>query len=101
EVDGHPCVRLRVLPAADVVHDYIWLSLEHYQEVKLMSREEPGADGSDDRERSVLFDQFEQVDGVWFALRSRFYSDDRLTRTLRIEDVRTNVGIYDSYFRLD
>jgi len=100
EVDGAPAIRLLVSPEAELPYRKIWLSEDHYQEVKLEYRRDRPEEwlkaGAE-----VYFEDFRKSDGVWFAHRIRYFSGDELVREIEVENIRTNVGIFDSYFRVD
>lgn len=96
EVDGLPAYEVVVDAEAGSPYERIWLGKEHGQEVKL-SRHLQGEGGTVVEE--VYFSEFEQVEGVWFSKLARFIRDGELVQTVRIDRVRANVGVFDSYFK--
>jgi hypothetical protein len=97
EVDGVPAYEVAIGDEAESSYDRLWLGREHAQEVKL-SRHWQSEDGGEVVEE-IYFSEFEQVNGVWFARLSRIMRGGELMQTLRIDRVRANAGIFDSYFR--
>ncbi len=99
EINGEPAVRLKVLPDAPMRFDYIWLSLEHFQEVQL-SRPKVSESGEEKSERMV-FSHFTKTQEVWFARKIEFYSGETLLRGVNVHQIRVNPGLFDSLFTLN
>lgn len=97
EVQGVPAYRIEVSPVTDPEFSTIWLSSEHFQEVKLSAVAVDEASGSEVL-REVYFSDFSKINGVYFAGKAMTYADDLLESQLLISSVRVNVGLFDSFF---
>lgn len=96
EVRGQPSVRITCAAEAGIPHHTIWLSAENFQEVKV-ARNVPSESGEDILE-TVYFSEFDRIDGIHLARKIEYFYDGALERTIRIENVRSNIGIFDHYF---
>ncbi len=97
EVRGELAIRIEVDPGLGVGYETIWLSAEHYQEVKMQRTIH--RDGSTiPLVEEVFMSDFDKVDGVYFAKSVESRVNGVAQHTVRIEQIRSNVGIFDSYF---
>jgi len=95
-----PAFRLQVDPSAETVYGTIWLDAETFQEIKLMR--EVKIEGQEETVvEEVLLSEQDKIDGVYFARRMDYYHDGELVKTLEVDRIRANIGIFDSYFSLD
>jgi hypothetical protein len=97
EVMGQPAIRVEIDPSSGCFYHTIWLSLKHYQEVKL-AWTTPSKEGQALSEKEVVLSDFEMSDGVYFGKNSDYYVDGMLANTVKIERIRTNVSVFNSYF---
>jgi len=96
DIEGMPAYEIVISDRADSPYQRVWIGKEHQQEVKLSRLIE-----SDDRGEvleEIYFSDFEKVRGVWMAKHIRYMRDGKLTQTVQIEEVRANVGIFNSFF---
>jgi hypothetical protein len=99
DVRGHEAIRVEIDPSAGIRYHTIWLSTEHFQEVKLAATDVGSDAAQAPVESEVYFSDFERIDGVYHATTMDYCIDGELTQTIRIDRIRTNVGIFDSYFK--
>lgn len=97
EVNGELTYKLELERSENIGYDAIWLSQEHFQEVKLariLKTEE-------DKEllQEVFLSEFDQIEGVYYAKNSRIYQDGVLQMEIDVERVRSNVGVFDTMFQ--
>lgn len=100
EVRGHPAIRVEVDPAADIPYHTIWLSAEHFQEVKLAMSAVPKG-GAEPVETELYLSAFEKLIGIYHATSLDYVVDGAPTKTIQIDRIRSNVGIFDRYFSRD
>ncbi|MGZ0656522.1 hypothetical protein ACWPKS_13035 [Coraliomargarita sp. W4R72] len=96
EVAGVPAYEVLIDERADSPYQRVWISQEHYQEIKLIRMIETADSGEVLEE--IFFDDFEQIKGVWLAKHIRYHRDGELVQSVQIEKVRINVGLFDSFF---
>lgn len=101
EVKGQEAVRLDYDPAGNFGFDSIWLSLDHYQEVKML-RDLPG----DDEEGRLLkeeiyYDGFSLIKGVYWVQFMQHFVDGTMTKEVVVEEVKPNAGVFDAYFEVE
>ncbi|TVP80586.1 MAG: hypothetical protein EA353_03575 [Puniceicoccaceae bacterium] len=96
EVEGVPAYEIEVHQDAQSLYDRIWLDAEHFQEVKLRKRMTSG--GSEEARETTYFSEFIQVDGIWLAQNMRQMIGDELSTTVKIDRVRSNVGLFNNLF---
>lgn len=94
-VKGKPAVRLEIDAKADCMYDTIWLSLDHFLELKLQ-RTFSTAEG--EKIETSYFSEFEQRDGLWLSFATELYTDGVLSRTVKAREIRINPGVFDSWF---
>lgn len=100
EVNGQEAVRLDFDPAGNFSYKSIWISLDNYQEVKIQRVLPSGDDGDEPQIEEIIYDDFQLVDGVYWAKTMEYYLNGEFKKEIKISDVRSNEGIYDSYFTL-
>lgn len=98
EVSGQEAIRIAVKPEADIPFDTIWISREHFQELKVTKIITDKSAPDKPLLNEILFEDFDQVDGVWYAKTSRYFLDGKLQQSIEVEKIRLNTGIYDSFF---
>jgi hypothetical protein len=96
EVDGESAYEITISDSADSMYDRVWISQEHYQEVKLTRPLDAGEGGVALEE--IYFSDFEKVRGMWVAKLIRYERGGEHIQTVRIDRLRANVGIFDSFF---
>jgi len=96
DVDGEPAYEIVVSESANSPYERLWVSQEHHQEVKLSRRIEL-EDGQTSLQE-IYFSDFEKIRGIWLAKQIRYENDGQIVQVVAIERVRSNVGIFDSYF---
>jgi hypothetical protein len=96
EVRGSPAFEIEVSEAADSIYEKIWLSEASYQEIKVRKRLAL-ADGSELVE-DIYFSEFDRVHGVWYARVAAHERGGEVVQTVRIDQARANVGIFDTFF---
>lgn len=95
-VHGQPAIRLEISPQAGVPYEVLWLSRENYQELQTQRTISAGAS---EQVETVYFSEFEKDRGVWFSSLSEYYLDGARYQTIRLSEVRLNVGLYDHFFK--
>ncbi len=98
EVRGRPAIRLLVRPEAGLCYDEIWLDAESYQEIKLLRHLPASGDADVGEVQEIYFSGFEKVAGVWFAKDAEYFISGESTKHVHLDEVRANVGIFDSFF---
>ncbi|MEM8867411.1 MAG: hypothetical protein AAGC73_04005 [Verrucomicrobiota bacterium] len=96
EVNGMPAYKVTVAANIEFSHDTIWLSQEHFQEIKL--KRHFMQDGEAVVEETYMLEH-EKADGVYYAIRTVVYRDGVVHSSLTVDRVRTNVGVFDRMFR--
>jgi hypothetical protein len=96
EVKGTPAYEIAVSPSAQTPYDRIWLDAENYQELKL--RRQVAEESGNRVVEEVFFSDFKRVDGVWLATEVVQQKAESPGLTISIDRVRTNVGLFDSFF---
>lgn len=96
EVDGLPAYELLISQEANSSYDRVWIGKDHYQEVKLSRIIE--LESGDDVLEEIYFSDFKKIRGVWIATTTRHERDGVITQIVRVDKVRANVGIFDSFF---
>ncbi|MEM1223344.1 MAG: hypothetical protein AAGH40_11320 [Verrucomicrobiota bacterium] len=96
EVNGELTYKLEVESSENFGYNAIWLSQEHFQEVKLARVLE-----SEEKEllQEVFLSDFDQIEGVYYAKNSKIYQDGVLQMQIDVERVRSNVGVFDAMFQ--
>jgi hypothetical protein len=97
DVRGHAAIRVEIDPSAGVPYHTIWLSAEHFQEVK-MAVSSVSADGAELIETEIYFADFEKLIGIYHAKKIDYVINGEPVKSMRIDRIRPNVGIFDSYF---
>ena len=97
DVGGKPAIRVEVNPSAGVYYDTVWLSPEHFQEVKL-AYSNASDEAAEPIETEIYFSNFDKKAGVYYAKEIDYVVDGLLTQKIYIDRVRANVGLFDSYF---
>ncbi|NCG08521.1 MAG: hypothetical protein GWO81_02965 [Verrucomicrobia bacterium] len=99
DINGKEAVRLDFDPKGNFGFKSIWLSLDHYQEVKILrSRYSDGSEASDE---AIHYEGFYRLKGVYWARSMRHFVGGELTKEVVIEDVLLNAGVFDYYFEVD
>ena len=88
--------RLVVLPASGLPFSEIWLDEKHYQEVLVVARNTQGA--SNGTARSTFYRKYDQVGGLQYATELLIYENNNKKQTIKIDEIKTNIGIFESYF---
>lgn len=96
-VRGHAAIRVEIDSSAGLPYHTIWLSAEHFQEVKLATSS-VSEEGSEPIETEIYFDEFEKIVGIYHAKKIDYIVNGEPTKVMRIDRIRANVGIFDSYF---
>lgn len=100
DVLAQPAVRLEIDPSAGCAYHTIWLSMEHFQEVKLARTVTPsGAELP--YEEAIYLSDFKKVEGINYSKKADYYRDGSHTKTVLIERIQANVGIFNSYFKVN
>ena len=95
-----PAFRIDISPDAESGYTTIWLERETFQEIKLAKL--LPVQGSDKLVyEEVLLSDMDQVEGVYFARKMEYHHDGQLVKTMVVDRVRANVGVFDSYFSLE
>lgn len=98
-VGEREAVRLSIDPKTGLPYSKLWLDRENFQEIKLRSLS-VAEDGSE-LATEVYFDDFSPISGVWFPRKITYFVNGDFFSKVRIEEVSLNVGLFDSYFRVD
>lgn len=96
EVDGQPAYEIAIGEGARSIYDRIWISQEHFQEVKILRPLQSNEGGAEFEE--IYFSDFEKIRGMWVAKLIRYERNGKHVQTVRIDRVRANVGVFDSFF---
>jgi hypothetical protein len=98
EVDGKATVRVELVDS--VAGDYadVWISAEHFQPVKMRRVVTPAKEGAKEFMEEVFLRDYEKVKGVYVARRIEEWRDGEMVKEMKIESIRPNVGIFDSFF---
>lgn len=97
DVRGKPAIRVEIDPSAGIYYDTVWLSTEHFQEVKLAFSNAPD-EAADPIQTEIYFSNFDKNAGVYYAKEIDYVVDGLLTKKIYIDRVRANVGLFNSYF---
>lgn len=98
EVAGQEAIRIAVKPGANTPFDTIWISREHFQEIKVTKKiVDPNAP-EETLLNEIFYEDFVQVEGIWYPKISRYFLDGKLQQLITVDKMRFNSGIYDSYF---
>lgn len=97
EIDGEPVIRVEFMGLDPDDFSAGWISTKHFQTIRLahVSINEAGEETIDEE---LAFSDFKKVNGVYIAMRSESRRGGELIREVRIDEVRPNVGIFDSFF---
>lgn len=101
EINGEEVVRLDFDPAGKFGFDSIWLSLEHYQEVKMLRDLPKDSEKSELSKEEIYYDRFSLIKGVYWARMMQHFVEGELTKEVIIEDVKPNAGVFDAYFEME
>lgn len=74
----------------------IWIESQTMQEVKTISYR-PGPDGTMVKIETLMSD-YRKFDGIWMALTVERFVDGKSVSLMKITDLNTNFGVFDSYF---
>lgn len=88
--------RLVVLPVSGLPFSEIWLDGEHYREVLVIARNADPV--TNDTVRSTFYRKYDKVGGLQFPTELLVYEDGQKKQTIQIEEIKTNIGIFKSYF---
>ena len=88
--------RLVVLPVSGLPYSEIWLDGEHYREVLVIARNTDAI--TNDTVRSTFYRKYDKVGDLQFPTELLVYEDGQKKQTVQIEEMKTNVGIFKSYF---
>lgn len=101
QVDGVRAYEIEISDKSRSPYDRVWLRADNFQEIKLRTRirENGGPSGLGVADEFILSD-FVQVDGVWFSQRVRQTRGDEMILLIETQRIRSNVGLFDSFFRL-
>ena len=97
DVRGKPAIRVEIDPSVGMYYDTVWLSTEHFQEVKLAFSNAPG-EAADPIQTEIYFSNFDKNAGVYYAKEIDYVVDGLLTQKIYIDRIRANVGLFNSYF---
>ena len=101
EVNGEEAVSLDFDPAGKFGFDSIWLSLENYQEVKMLRGLPNDSGKSELSKEEIYYDRFSLIKGVYWARIMQHFVEGAMTKEVIIEDVKPNAGVFDAYFEVD
>lgn len=95
-INGVPAYRVEISPDSGISYDTIWLSKDHFQEIKThrVLVDETGNETSMD----AYCSNFVKVSGVWYMQNIAIYVDGKLSSTVSIDQISVNKGIFDSFF---
>lgn len=88
--------RLVVLPVSGLPFSEIWLDGEHYREVLVIARNADPV--TNDTVRSTFYRKYDKVGDLQFPTELLVYEDGQKKQTIQIEEIKTNIGIFKSYF---
>ena len=88
--------RLVVLPVSGLPFSEIWLDGEHYREVLVIARNADPV--TNDTVSSTFYRKYDKVGGLQFPTELLVYEDGQKKQTIQIEEIKTNIGIFKSYF---
>ena len=88
--------RLVVLPVSGLPFSEIWLDGEHYREVLVIARNTDPV--TNDTVRSTFYRKYDKVGDLQFPTELLVYEDGQKKQTVLIEEMKTNIGIFKSYF---
>ena len=88
--------RLIVLPASDLPFSEIWLDEKNYQEVLVVARNSKLA--TNNTARSTFYRKYDQIEGLQYPTELLVYEDNQKIQTIIIDEIKTNIGIFKSYF---
>ena len=100
EVNGEEAVRLDFDPAGNFGFKSLWLSLEHYQEVKMLRFVPSEEEASQEQREEIFYSGFNLINGIYWAKEMRHFFDKELVKEVSIEEVKANTGVYDSFFEV-
>ena len=100
DVNGKEAIRLDFDPEGDFGYKSLWLSLDHYQEVKML-RAHPASRTSLKNDEAIYYQGYKRLNGIYWANLMQHFVDGELTKEIHIEDVVPNAGVFDYYFEVD
>lgn len=98
EFGGETVFRVEVDPAAESKYETIWVSGENKQPVRLRLRPDAAGGG---KGKIIKYSEFTVVEGVWIPTLMESYQDGRRISTIDLNEVRRNVGLFDTYFQVN
>lgn len=100
DVNGKEAIRLDFDPKGDFGFRHLWLSMDHYQEVKML-RDFNSKDPGPKEDEAIYYQGFERINGVYWAKLMRHFVDGELSKEVFVDDLMTNAGVFDYYFEID
>lgn len=97
DVMGAPAYRIAVSPEANQEYRVLWLSMKHYQEVKV-SKVVVNETSKEESLHEIYFSDFSTIKDVYFPRKIDNYINGKLDSKLTITSMRMNVGIFNSFF---
>jgi len=88
--------RLIVLPASGLPYSEIWLDEKNFQEVLVVARNTQKA--TNVTARSTFYRKYDQIGGLQYPTELLVYEGNRKIQTIIIGEIKTNIGIFESYF---
>lgn len=97
EVNGMPAYRVDIADNPEVAYDSIWIRQDDFTEIKYLSLE-PGAEGAPAVKKEVYLSDFRKARGIDVPAVMEYYTDGEFDKRIVVKRVRTNAGVFDSYF---
>ncbi len=99
KVNGIVAIRVDLVADNQLGYDAVWLDKETLQESKLrrILKDPETGEGSVEE---TYFSEMDLVEGYFFPRVSRTYVEGEFQQEVRVERIRLNSGIFDSYFKM-
>lgn len=102
-IGGREAIRLDFDPKMNFEYKSIWLSLDHYQEIKLLkilpSKEDPETGETIELYEEIIVEDFFKTGDVYWAKKMRHSVDGEPFKEIYIKDVQANIGVFNYLFK--
>ena len=88
--------RLIVLSTSGLPFSEIWLDQKNYQEVLVVARN--AQEAINGTVRSTFYRKFDEIGGLQYPTELLVYEGNQKKQTIIIDEIKTNIGIFESYF---
>ncbi len=98
-VGEEPSIRVELVDVGEGDYGTVWISTEHFQPIKMERRiTRDDETGESVVSESVFLSDYRKVNGVYVAMQIDEWRGGEMVKEMRIESIKPNVGIFDSFF---